>query len=950
ADGDGAWGAGETDPARVDSDGDGLGDGLELGAGGDLDPASVTDPLARDSDHDGLWDGQEDANRNGRVDAGEPDPGDPDSDDGGVVDGAEVLVDGTDPLDPSDDATADADGDGLTNSEEWRLGTDPRSVDSDGDTLDDLLEVGEDPLTPADWDGDGRIDALDVDSDGDGLPDRVEAGDADPRTAPVDSDGDGAPDYLDLDSDGDTLPDALEEQGDADADGIPDADADGDGLPNRLDSDSDADGLLDREEGLVDVDADGIVAYLDPCDSLRGGFEPGASITGGCQGGGPQGAQLAVIGLALLLLLAARGRWRRGAVMLVAAVASSVAAHAARADAHPDGRHTALNGNRLQLTADGSGVFATPGADLAGAMEVRAGLSLQGMTTSLRVARGDTTLRELVTDRWEIAPSAAAGLFDLFEVAASLPIVLTQAATYPGLELGPVSSTGIGDLALALRARPWPTRAGALGVAGGLTMTLPTGDAGAYMGAGGVTLRADAGVDYSLGPARVVFDLAYLAQPSTSLLNVHHDDQLLAALGGVLDLSAVGGGLPLEVGLDLQVATRASAPLASAAETSVELLVGARMRFGAGGMFVGRVGGGGSPVSGYATPGGRWFAAVGARFNEVRDLDRDGIVDDVDACPREAEDRDGWGDDDGCPDPDNDGDGVADEQDACPDVAGDADHDGCPPGDGDGDGVPDSVDECPGDPEDIDGDADEDGCPDIILDADGDGVADAVDVCPALAEDPDGFEDDDGCPDVDNDADAVLDPDDACPDAPEVVNGFEDEDGCPDKLVELSVAKKKIIVQQKIHFRYMDFHIEPRSWPLLNRVAEVLIASPHVTLLQIEGHTDAFGNAAENKQLSYRRALAVSRYLIACGVERERLIPVGFGQERLVDRGLGLAAARHNRRVEFNIIGLEKVGRRLDDRPAGREAGEDAASGDAEARPDDPDGDSGGAGDAAPGE
>jgi hypothetical protein len=50
-----------------------------------------------------------------------------------------------------------------------------------------------------------------------------------------------------------------------------------------------------------------------------------------------------------------------------------------------------------------------------------------------------------------------------------------------------------------------------------------------------------------------------------------------------------------------------------------------------------------------------------------RDRDGDGIPDSKDRCPDEPEDRDGFEDSDGCPDPDNDGDGVADREDLCPD-------------------------------------------------------------------------------------------------------------------------------------------------------------------------------------------------------------------------------------------------------------------------------------------
>ena len=65
------------------------------------------------------------------------------------------------------------------------------------------------------------------------------------------------------------------------------------------------------------------------------------------------------------------------------------------------------------------------------------------------------------------------------------------------------------------------------------------------------------------------------------------------------------------------------------------------------------------------------------------DREGDGIPDATDKCPDEAEDRDGFEDEDGCPDPDNDGDGIPDIADKCPNEAevkdGQTDDDGCPP-------------------------------------------------------------------------------------------------------------------------------------------------------------------------------------------------------------------------------------------------------------------------------
>jgi len=64
------------------------------------------------------------------------------------------------------------------------------------------------------------------------------------------------------------------------------------------------------------------------------------------------------------------------------------------------------------------------------------------------------------------------------------------------------------------------------------------------------------------------------------------------------------------------------------------------------------------------------------------DSDSDGVVDAEDKCADQAEDIDGFEDEDGCPDDDNDGDKISDSEDSCPDEAenidGWDDEDGCP--------------------------------------------------------------------------------------------------------------------------------------------------------------------------------------------------------------------------------------------------------------------------------
>ena len=315
------------------------------------------------------------------------------------------------------------------------------------------------------------------------------------------------------------------------------------------------------------------------------------------------------------------------------------------------------------------------------------------------------------------------------------------------------------------------------------------------------------------------------------------------------------------------------------------------------------VGAGLSPGAG--TPAVRAFLGIGwaPPTGPPDDPDRDLILTKDDECPRVAEDRDGFEDDDGCPDLDNDLDGVADRSDACPGEAEDRDgykdNDGCPDPDNDGDGVADELDECPNDAEDLDGSFDEDGCPDD--DGDGDGVADAADLCPQAAEDLDGFEDGDGCPEDDNDGDGILDVDDICPLQPEEFNGVDDADGCPDS-VQAIVRGKKIVILKKILFVSDRADIVQESYDILEAVRDALNDNPNIELVRVEGYSDSRGDVQHNFELSEARARAVMSHLIGAGVDPGRLEAVGFGEANPIADNETETGRQANRRVEFAII------------------------------------------------
>ena len=223
---------------------------------------SFTDDAPVDTDGDGLLDSEEIAIGT--------DPDDPDTDDDGLNDGDdETYTYGTDPLDD------DTDDDGLLDGEEVdTYGTDPLDDDSDDDGLldgEEVLTHGTDPLD-ADSDGGGASDGKEVNEDG---TDPLE-----PSDDLADRDGDGLTDWDEEHTTG-TDPDSADSDGDGISDGDEwfdtgtdpnDPDSDDDGLSDGdelshgadpFDTDSDDDGLSDGDEvhnhgsDPTEVDSDG---------------------------------------------------------------------------------------------------------------------------------------------------------------------------------------------------------------------------------------------------------------------------------------------------------------------------------------------------------------------------------------------------------------------------------------------------------------------------------------------------------------------------------------------------------------------------------------------------------------------------------------------------------------------------------------------------------------------
>jgi outer membrane protein OmpA-like peptidoglycan-associated protein len=594
---------------------------------------------------------------------------------------------------------------------------------------------------------------------------------------------------------------------------------------------------------------------------------------GGCAAGGGGGwGGLALIGLALALR---SRRGRRGAVL--AALVLVIAARGP-ASAGPT-RDVDLSTFSPAPTTEAEG-FQIEGARVGVAGAWARGLACNVATNPLHVQSPQIVGMEdkPVTQRTAAELGFAYAFAGRFEVGVRVPM-LQQAGEAPHFSgLTPADGVALGDAALHLKAAL--LTGGPVAVAAAATMTVPTATGDGFTGAAGVTGHVAGIVGVTQGRIGAGVNAGFRVRKAAALGDIEQGNEftygatasfratkVVSVVGELFGQYGVGGG-------------------ASAGVSPLEVMGGIRYRMDNGMSLAAGAGRGLMP--GIGAPDMRGFLMVSyapharkaeplvidhtppPRPRDTGDADNDGIVNSDDKCPTDAEDKDGFQDDDGCPDPDNDG-----------------------------DGIPDGADKCPGEAEDKDGFQDDDGCPD--LDNDGDGIPDSADKCPMEPEDKDGFQDNDGCDDPDNDNDGIPDVVDQCATEAETINGINDDDGCPDQGDSLvMVMADRIELFEPVTFNGLTAVISKKSLNVLGQVAATLRANRDFKRIRVTVHVQPRNDGDDD--LSEQRAAAVRAWLIKWGIEAERIEAKGLGSARPLVPKASKGAAAINDRVEFILM------------------------------------------------
>ncbi|MDH5413225.1 MAG: OmpA family protein [Flavobacteriaceae bacterium] len=144
------------------------------------------------------------------------------------------------------------------------------------------------------------------------------------------------------------------------------------------------------------------------------------------------------------------------------------------------------------------------------------------------------------------------------------------------------------------------------------------------------------------------------------------------------------------------------------------------------------------------------------------------------------------------------------------------------------------------------------------------------------------------------------------------VNTVNDIDADPleiylDLPPELIVVDEKIMINiNTIYFDFDKWDIRPDAAKELDKVISVMKEHPTI-VIEAGSHTDSRAREAYNQVLSEKRAKSTVDYIVAAGIDRNRLTAKGYGEMQLVNNCSSFVTCSReehqlNRRTEFVIV------------------------------------------------
>ncbi|MES2286629.1 MAG: PorP/SprF family type IX secretion system membrane protein [Bacteroidota bacterium] len=129
------------------------------------------------------------------------------------------------------------------------------------------------------------------------------------------------------------------------------------------------------------------------------------------------------------------------------------------------------------------------------------------------------------------------------------------------------------------------------------------------------------------------------------------------------------------------------------------------------------------------------------------------------------------------------------------------------------------------------------------------------------------------------------------------------ESGSDKKLDDVTLEKVEVgkkLIMNNIAFELNQSKLGKESFPELDNTLKLLKDIPSLEI-EISGHTDNTGPAANNERLSRLRAKAVRDYMISKGGDKDRITYKGYGASQPIAGNDTKEGRKLNRRTEFQV-------------------------------------------------
>ena len=122
---------------------------------------------------------------------------------------------------------------------------------------------------------------------------------------------------------------------------------------------------------------------------------------------------------------------------------------------------------------------------------------------------------------------------------------------------------------------------------------------------------------------------------------------------------------------------------------------------------------------------------------------------------------------------------------------------------------------------------------------------------------------------------------------------------CFDELLVLNYEQAKEVV---LHYSSAKFSLSEKDRQHVANIAAYALADKSIIQIEIDAHTDSWGEEMKNRELSRKRAARIVRVLMNAGVPEEKILQRFHGERYPVADNNTLEGRNKNRRVKIKLI------------------------------------------------